>query len=340
MKTKVFIFFALVFAAVSCNYEEFQPVGKTPAADQNLFSAYHEAYSAMQQLIGQGAGYDITDVETLIAGKEGYWQLDAVLGYDSGFQSVRSVYRDFAAAGGQNYEEPVCAFGSQNRIFSYDISSDDGRIVEQTGSWSFDPRTLRLSVSVPGFGGNAAVESEFTLLSLSDVAIVLEWMADDGEAMRASLRPASLNDMKLSGINIAVDKFMTECCGFSSEELEQGLIGSWVMDSYLVYDESWQKVVKPYMVMGESYGEGTSCFSYTFADDGTGMVYVEHNDSFENPDTYVFDWRYDSEKIKLVLSGELFNVNYAVSGYCGEYVVLDNVPVDENIRLIFRRKTE
>lgn len=35
MKTKVFIFFALVFAAVSCNYEESHPVGKTPAADQN-----------------------------------------------------------------------------------------------------------------------------------------------------------------------------------------------------------------------------------------------------------------------------------------------------------------
>lgn len=76
-------------------------------------------------------------------------------------------------------------------------------------------------------------------------------------------------------------------------------------DSYLVYDESWQKVVKPYMVMGESYGEGASYFSN-----------------------------------ELVLRGEQFNVKYVVSGYSGEYVVLDNVSMDENIRLIFRRKTE
>lgn len=225
-------------------------------------------------------------------------------------------------------------------MFCYDISPDDGRIVEQTGIWSFDPRTLKLAVSVPGFSGNEAVESEFTLLSLSEEAIVLEWTADGGEAMRASLRPASLNCMKVKGINIAVDKFMTECGGFSSEDMERGLPGGWVMDSYLVYDENWQKVVKPYMVMGESYAEGTSYFSYAFADDGTGMVYLKHNDPSESPEAFGFDWSYDSEKNELVLSGEQFNVNYAVSGYCGEYVVLDNVSMAENIRLIFRRKTE
>ncbi len=340
MKTKVFIFFALVFAAVSCNYEESHPVGKTPAADQNQPVAYNEAYAAMQQLIGQGYGYDIMNVEKLIAGKEGYWQLDAVLGYDSDFKNVMSVYRDFDAAAGQDYEEPIFAFGGQNIIFCYDISPDDGRIAEQAGTWSFDPRTLKLAVSVPGFSGNETVESEFTLLSLSEEAIVLEWTADGGEAMRASLRPASLNCMKVKGINIAVDKFMTECSGFSSEDMERGLPGGWVMDSYLVYDENWQKVVKPYMVMGESYAEGTSYFSYAFADDGTGMVYLKHNDPSESPEAFGFDWSYDSEKNELILSGEQFNVNYAVSGYCGEYVVLDNVSMDENIRLIFRRKTE
>lgn len=76
-------------------------------------------------------------------------------------------------------------------------------------------------------------------------------------------------------------------------------------DSYLVYDES-----------------------------------LEYNDPSESSSTFLFDWSYDSEKNELVLRGEQFNVKYVVSGYSGEYVVLDNVSMDENIRLIFRRKTE
>ena len=39
----------------------------------------------------------------------------------------------------------------------------------------------------------------------------------------------------------------------------------------------------------------------------------------------VFEWNYESESKKLVLSKESYSAQYTVSGFSGEYIILDHI---------------
>ena len=135
---------------------------------------------------------------------------------------------------------------------------------------------------------------------------------------------------------IAIDGLIAQCENFTADCLIQGLPGKWELDSFLVYDKVWDRILEPYLVMGKwCYGAGGSEESvYTFSADGKGVHYVKSIGD-EEPKTYVFVWEYDTERLELVLNG----IAYKVSGFNDKYIVLDNInpSSEKNIRQILRK---
>ncbi len=328
MKAKVLLLWVLAFAVASCDDSSQEVTGQ---------KGMQEAYLAMQELVAQGDGYDVTNVAELIFGDSGYWQLDAVLAYDKDFKEVETVYRDFAKGEKQRGEEPIVAFSKDGRLISYEMDLTDWSIKKQVGSWSFAPRTLALSLTIPNAMGNE--EAEYTLLALTGSSMVLEWRSDKGEAMRASLRPASLSDMQLRSAEGVIDTLMATCKDFAPEAPLQGLPGEWCEDSDLEYDQDWQHVVRVHELMGVAYSEGGVFVRYHFEADGQGSTYFAPVDPSMEPETTLFEWSYNENSGELLLSGSL-NATYFVSGYNGDYVVLDRQSADKNLRLILKRRVE
>lgn len=304
--------------------------------------AHIEDYSsqliAMQQLIEQGVEYDITDVEAQIYGSTGYWRLDAVLGYNADFSQVTTIYRDFAAEGDEEQQGVIYLFGSNSEITCYDLGEADGRIEEQAGEWSYEPRTLTLTLCVPQFGDNQAVDLRCKLLSLSNDAIVLEWIADSGESLRASLVPASISELFIAEANCVMEKLMESCRDFDKVSFAETLPGTWSVDSEMTYDSEWRQVVEPYRLMGMDYAEGGASLKYNFAADGEGLKEVEAHVPGEEPSVKNFTWTYNVDDSRLILNFETSTMEYLMSGYDGEYIVLDYQSQSKNTRFVLKRK--
>ena len=334
MKAKILLGVLLCVGMLACEKQE------AGTSAQNSSKEYQEVYDAMQQIIDKGAEYDITNVDALIVEGTGFWQLDALLGYTADYSAVTTIHRDFRGSGDINFEEPICAFGSDNRLLCYVINAEDGRIVEQQGSWSYEPRTMTISVEVAAYGANAAVAQECKLISMSNDSLVLEWVSDGGEALRASLAPASLQEMKLEEVNNIVEEFVDDCSKYDQEIIMSGMPGEWEVDSYMTYDDEWKRVTKVHKLMGVSYDEGGAYVRYTLRNDATGTEHVEFQEPGREPETRAFSWLYDCENGTLQFVGEQMNVEYNV--LCGndDYVVLDRESGDDNIRTILKRISE
>ena len=326
MNAKLFLILGAMVAAVSCE------ICTKPEADNN--AKYNAEYTAMQQLIDSGAEYDITNVEQLINGDVDYWQFNRVLNYNKDFKAVTAVVCNY----NEENDTPIYRFAATGEVFGYDLNDESGRIVKQSGSWSFEPRTQQLSIVLPAFSGNEALDLQCKLLALSNSAIVLEWVTDEGKALRASLQPASYSEMELVETNNIVAELLEGCKEYDTEALINGIVGAWIENSELVYDSEWNKVVRANYLLGLSYVEGVVYSTYTFTADGNGTQYYEPEEPGLSPQTISLTWSYDNETNKLKLTGEMINAEYVVSGYSNEYLVLDSSDADANVRTILKRK--
>lgn len=333
MKIKMLFLLSLLAAAVACDTSK--EGGKVPSYTDE--PSYPEAFASMQHVIAEGVDYDITNVEELLSSN--YWQLDAVLGYNQDFTKVTSVVRDFAECSNREDDSQIYGFGRET-VVCYDIDSKDGTVIQENGEWSYAPRTLTMTVSIPSFDDNNAIDMEFTLLSLTTESAVLEWTSQEG-AYRASLRPSmSLTDLLHRSATIVAEKILVQCGEFNDEVFVDGLIGMWKVDSQLCYDSSWQYVEQAHLLLGFWYAVGGAAPSFEFAADGTGAM---HSISTAEPpfEEYVlpFNWVYNSDTDMLAISGESVNLTYHISGYSGLYIVADSESeVNGNLRQILKRK--
>ena len=326
MNAKLFLILGAMVAAVSCE------ICTKPEADNN--AKYNAEYTAMQQLIDSGAEYDITNVEQLINGDVDYWQFDAVLYYNNDYKTVTGVLRNF----NQENDTPIYSFANGGAVVSYDLNAESGRIAEQSGNWSFEPRSQQLTIELAEYSGNEEIDLQCKLLALSNSAMVLEWKTDEGKAMRASLRPASYSELKLVETNNIVAELLDGCKEYDTEALINGIAGVWEENSELVYDSAWERVTEVYYLLGECFVEGAVYSTYTFNAEGEGSRYYEPEDPTLSPQTETFTWSYDAATRKLTVTGDVLNAEYVVSGYSNDYLVLDSSKADKNVRAILKRK--
>lgn len=138
--------------------------------------------------------------------------------------------------------------------------------------------------------------------------------------------------------SVKVSKLMEECGDFDAETLAANIGGEWVMDSFLVYREGWTNISEIYRAFGVDYCEGLGYEVFTFNNDGKGLYYCEVHEPGIAPQNYIFDWSYDPNNGEFTLSGE-YNLEWVVSGFNGDYLVLDRVDFDgDNLRTILKRK--
>ncbi len=325
MRIKMFLVLGAIVATISC-----EAFTKQETVNN---AKYNAEYTAMQQLIDSGAEYDITNVEQLINGDVDYWQFNRVLNYNKDFKAVTAVVCNY----NEENDTPIYRFAATGEVFGYDLNAESGRIAEQSGSWNFEPRTQQLAIVLPAFNGNEALDLQCNLLALSTSAIVLEWVTDEGKALRASLQPASYSEMELVETNNIVAELLEGCKEYDTETLINGIVGAWIENSELLYDSEWNKVVRANYLLGLSYVEGVVYSTYTFTADGNGTQYYEPEDPTISPMTIPFTWSYDDTTNMLKLTGEMLNSEYIVSGFSNEYLVIDSTNTDENVRTILKR---
>ena len=124
---------------------------------------------------------------------------------------------------------------------------------------------------------------------------------------------------------LCINNLMAQCQNFDSQTLVQNLPGNWIRDSYLIYDEKWSTIEKPFLVMGTMNADGLEMTPYTFAVDGTGTYsYEDVSPTFETV-VINFTWSYDAESRKFLISSDNIYRECVVSGFNGAYLVLDYV---------------
>ncbi len=122
-----------------------------------------------------------------------------------------------------------------------------------------------------------------------------------------------------------IDNLMAQCQNFDSQTLVQNLPGEWVVDSEFVYDSEWKDIVETHIFQGVHQLAGLANVTYTFATDGKGLYYSTNVSLGPNepPYTYDYEWNYDVEGKKLVMSNEDMRIECVVSGFNGTYLILD-----------------
>ena len=141
-----------------------------------------------------------------------------------------------------------------------------------------------------------------------------------------------------------VNNLMAQCRDFDSEALSSNIVGEWDTDSILFYNKEWNDITEYYQLLGvynpHIFG-GADVRRYTFAADGVGTYYVYNENDGSDAFSASFNWTYDTDSKTLTLSGRYNNGLYTVSGFNGEYLILDSVDAKgENMREIFKRKVE
>ena len=104
----------------------------------------------------------------------------------------------------------------------------------------------------------------------------------------------------------------------------QSLQGTWWRYSLVHYDKEWEEIELVLIENGCAQLEGLGYYLYTFNTDGTITYYFEPVDPGVEPKMITCSCSYDpASKIITVKSGNGATIEYLVSSYDSEYLVLD-----------------
>jgi hypothetical protein len=141
-----------------------------------------------------------------------------------------------------------------------------------------------------------------------------------------------------------VNNLIEQCSDFDSNALSDNILGEWDTDSILFYDEEWKDIENDYQLMGvynPNVIGGSEIRRYTFEADGTGTYYSYSKNDGLDDFSAPYNWTYNAENKTLTLNGQYNHGQYTVSGFNGEYLILDSVNArGENMREIFKRKMQ
>ena len=121
--------------------------------------------------------------------------------------------------------------------------------------------------------------------------------------------------------------------------MTNGIQGEWTLDSTLIYNEDWTKIIEPLRVMGTDCEEGLGYVTYVFNNEYMEMH--SFNSAEPDPESVItqYTWTYDTATRKLILVGDNSNLEYIVSGFSSNYLILDRVMSSgRNLRTIFKCK--
>ena len=147
----------------------------------------------------------------------------------------------------------------------------------------------------------------------------------------------------LSEEELYINNLIAQCQNFDSETLIQGIPGEWERDSYIMYSDEWKKDFEIIELKGDSGASaGLGSAFLTFTAEGTGQIRtITYSLGTDCVSVRNFEWHYDAENKRLVLSGE-YNVEFDVKGYNGKYIILDHYDKANKkyAREIYKRVTE
>lgn len=293
--------------------------------EETLDPAIEEASLRMQSQWSKGAEYDLANVASLLYGPTGYWRADAELEYDGAdYSRAKKINRAFDAPFWEGSYEPVLSIADGSSIHRYTIRPSDGVMVEQEGVCSFDLRTLELSVSLEQSDDFGALNAKYVVSAVSDDSLILDWKSDSGKYIRTLYTPVAFGDMARVEATLRVSRKLAEIQEFDEQFVNSNIVGSWVVNTSLSYDASWETIENVYELFGESYVAGDGYQLFTFNADGTVNVYTEPEDPTFEPYESVYSWVYDAESksIKVAISEELTK-EYRLAGFGADYMFVD-----------------
>lgn len=333
-----FIIPLMVFAACEKNNSENK--NNEPQQPDEVPVEVTNASDTMRTLIEEGKEYDITNIESALNGKTGYWRVDAIVEYIEDYSAATAVVRSFGNELWSKDFEPVVSFAADGKLNVYSLSQEDRFLAEESGEWAFTPRTQEIAASYPAFEGNDATAIDGKLIAASDNALIIEWQSAEGKALRSAYVPVEMDEMLLIEANEAAAITVERCCNYDVEAVGEMIVGVWNRYTVLTYDAEWQGVIEvPGYFYGEVRVEGGSLESYTFNADGTGLYARTVDDPSIEGTTKNFSWNFDAATKKLTLTGDL-NSDFTLSGLNNNLLILDSTTANKNVRTMFSKREQ
>lgn len=324
---KLLLLISIATSALACDEPSPNNGSDIPVTPDTPDSPQYPTQTAqVDALIEQYWEYDITNVPELIGGKTGYWQLDARFKYDAEYHNIVAIDTDFGAMlWDGNGEDVLCL--SRNNGYAKVNLNENYELYTENGSWQYDARTLQLTLEC---GGKTTITK---LSALGDEVLVLDYQRENGN-IREIYKSVDYTELVCRETTLRISYLHTLCNDSNTPITFDALVGVWVLNSSVLYDDEWQDVIMPHLVFGFWHAVGGSAHTYTLNADGTGRYYVEIEEPGTEPIDQVIEWDYDTDTQLLTIDSHII---MNVVGFNGQYLIVDHNS-DRNQREIYLRK--
>ena len=283
--------FAICMAFAACEKEHGGE--KNDVSNKEL----NEATAIMSELINQGSGFDAETIDL-----KGFWYLDALMGYNSDFSKVKEIFSQIGGDPWQEQIEPVVQIRGEE-VARWELVSGNDLQVTQSGSIEYYSRAALFYINLSSSQSHASLSIDGKILAYTDDSIVVEWQSNDNY-YRALLKRIDESVMTFKEASLKLDAMLQEAGELNREAVESLLVGTWIGDTRLEYDENYEAICFVHELCGlTGWTPNPPRFegAYTVNADGTmSMSFETEFPPFETV-TYNQTWSYDKESNTLTV---------------------------------------
>jgi hypothetical protein len=285
MKKVLFMMLTLAMVGVACEKEH--------GGENNDVSnkELNEATAMMSELINQGSGFDAETIDL-----KGFWYLDALMGYNSDFSKVKEIFSQIGGDPWQEQIEPVVQIRGEE-VARWELVSGNDLQVTQSGSIEYYSRAALFYINLSSSQSHASLTIDGKILAYTDDSIVVEWQSNNNY-YRALLKRIDESVMIFKEASLKLDAMLQEAGELNREAVESLLVGTWVGDTRLEYDENYEAICFVDELCGlTGWTPNPPRFegAYTVNADGTMSMSFETNQEPFETVKYNYTWSYASD---------------------------------------------
>ena len=285
MKKVLFVMLTLAMVGIACEKEHGGE--KNDVSNKEL----NEATAMMSELINQGSGFDAETIDL-----KGFWYLDALMGYNSDFSKVKEIFSQIGGDPWQEQIEPVVQIRGEE-VARWELVSGNDLQVTQSGSIEYYSRAALFYINLSSSQSHASLTIDGKILAYTDDSIVVEWQSNNNY-YRALLKRIDESVMTFKEASLKLDAMLQEAGELNRETVESLLVGTWVGDTRLEYDENYEAICFVDELCGlTGWTPNPPRFegAYTVNADGTMSMSFETNQEPFETVKYNYTWSYASD---------------------------------------------
>lgn len=287
----------------------------------------------LDAIIEQYGQYPYEEVGLLLGGM---WRVEASLEYNADYTKPLKIDHAMGRPSLPDREESLLTFYSKGNMYLCEYNTDYTLKQRRDGSWYFEGRTEQLTFTL-------SEESHVVrLCAVGDEYLVLDWTNKD-QTMRTLFKPCTMKTIEIEKATHQINAAISGGENYDQEQAAELLVGKWILQTLVEYDDAWEKVTSPAFVDHVANAVGFTPDDFTISADGTYLHHYELEFPLDGDDDCHIEnrgeWQFDPMTEELIFTGEYVNA-FKIRALTERYFVADYYDKinKDNHRAIYERR--